>query len=584
MKTATLKLACNLELPLDAVTQPIAVVAKTRAGKSYFARRFAEQLVHAGQQVVIVDPKGDWWGIRSAADGKSPGLPIVIIGGERGDVPLEASGGELVAKLVVEERVSALLDLSLLRKHEVATFMTAFLEALYRLKAREQYRTPMMLMMDEADAIAPQKPQPNEARMLGAAEDIVRRGGQRGLGTMFITQRTAVLNKNVLTQAQILIALRTIAPQDLKAMGAWVDVHGEEDQRSTLMASLPSLPVGDAWVWAPGWPKAEGLFERIHTLPIETYDSGATPKAGERRAEPKRMADVDMEALRRQMAETIDRAKADDPKALRARIAELEREVAERPAPAPERMLTPEDDRRLRELALALEHFQTAMEEANERWKLSNTLLDASRHLFPKLTCLPGGKLGLELAAAPAGRKEPEQYHRLDDSRVIHGKHIVPKVKAGTAGLTNSDKKVLTALAQYPKGRSKAQVAMLCGYSAGGGGFNNVLSSLRTRGFIEGSGDLAITAAGSTALGPFERLPTGKALHQHWLGQQTGAGRKVLEQLIAAYPRSLSKTHVASVTGYEPNGGGFNNALSRLRTLGLIVGKGELRAGEELFQ
>lgn len=46
------------------------------------------------------------------------GYPSSSSGGERAHVPLEATGGELVAKLVVEERVSVLLDLSLFRKHE----------------------------------------------------------------------------------------------------------------------------------------------------------------------------------------------------------------------------------------------------------------------------------------------------------------------------------------------------------------------------------------------------------------------------------------------------------------------------------
>jgi DNA helicase HerA-like ATPase len=85
----TLKLAEGVSLPIDAVTQAIGIVAKRRVGKSYTARRFAEQLLNAGQQVVIVDPKGDWWGIRSSADGKAPGFPVVILGGEHGDVPLE---------------------------------------------------------------------------------------------------------------------------------------------------------------------------------------------------------------------------------------------------------------------------------------------------------------------------------------------------------------------------------------------------------------------------------------------------------------------------------------------------------------
>ena len=292
-----LHIARGFSLPVDTVTQALGILAKRRAGKSYLGRRFTEQLLKAAQQLVIVDPKGDWWGIRSSTDGKAPGFPVVILGGDHGDVRLEPGSGEIVAKLVVEERVSVLLDLSLFRKHEVATFMAIFLETLYRLKAREEFRTPMMLLIDEADAIAPQKPQKGEERMLGAAEDIVRRGGQRGIGCTLITQRSAVLNKNVLTQIQVLIALRTIAPQDLAAMDAWIDVYGTSEQRKTLMESLPSLPTGEAWIWSPGWPTVDGIFEHIKVLPIETFDSGATPKPGEKRIEPKNLADVDLKAL-----------------------------------------------------------------------------------------------------------------------------------------------------------------------------------------------------------------------------------------------------------------------------------------------
>jgi hypothetical protein len=196
---------------------------------------------------------------------EAPGFPVVILGGEHGDVPLEKGAGEIVAKLVVEERVSVLLDLSQFRKaRSRRRFMADFLETLYRLKAKEALRTPLMVIIDEADAIAPQKPNRGEERMLGAAEDIVRRGGQRGIGCMMITQRTAVLNKNVLTQCEMLVALRTISPQDLKAMQAWIDVHGSIEERDTLMESLPSLPQGDAWFWSPGWPTKDGIFKRVH--------------------------------------------------------------------------------------------------------------------------------------------------------------------------------------------------------------------------------------------------------------------------------------------------------------------------------
>ncbi len=329
-----LRIADDFALPLESVTQAIAILAKRRAGKSYTARKLVEQLHHTGQQVVIVDPKGDWWGVRTSADGQRAGLPILRLGGEHGDITITSSAGEALARFVVEERASILLDLSDFRKHEIANFMAHFLETLYRLKAREQYRTPLMLMVDEADAIAPQKAQPGEQRMLGAAEDIVRRGGQRGIGCAMVTQRPAVLNKNVLTQAQIIVALRTIAPQDLVAVNDWIDVHGSPEQRRELMASLPSLPVGTAWFWSPGWPTDAGIFRQVRVGSIETYDSGATPRPGEYREPPRALAEVDLSALREKLGAMIETAATEDPAALRRRIADLEQQLRAKPVAA----------------------------------------------------------------------------------------------------------------------------------------------------------------------------------------------------------------------------------------------------------
>jgi hypothetical protein len=280
-------------------------------------------LFTAKQQVVVVDPKGDWWGLLFDRSGKGPGLPFIVLGGEHGHAPLQSGGGEIVGRLVVEQHVSLILDLSQFRKHEIATFMADFMETLYRLKASEKYRTPVMLVIDEADAIAPQRPQPNEARMLGAAEDLVRRGGQRGIGVTLITQRAAVLNKNVLTQIGVLIVLRTIAPQDRKAMDEWITAHGTPEQRAILLESLSSLPTGTAWVWSPGWPDADGIFQKVDMLLPETFDSSSTPKAFANRRQLANAAPVDLEALRERMADAIAHAKENDPGELKKAIAAL---------------------------------------------------------------------------------------------------------------------------------------------------------------------------------------------------------------------------------------------------------------------
>lgn len=636
----TLKLAQDLSLPVDVVTQTIAVLAKRRAGKSYTMRRLVEQLFKAGQQVVLVDPKGDQWGLRSSADGKSPGLPFIILGGERGDVKLESGAGEVVARLVVEERVSVLLDLSLFRKHEVATFMTAFLETLYRLKAKEIYRTPVMLVLDEADAIAPQKPQKGEERMLGAAEDIVRRGGQRGIGCVFVTQRSAVLNKNVLTQAQILIALRTIAPQDLGAMKAWIDVHGTLEQQKTLMESLPALPIGDAWVWAPGWPTVDGIFKRVHILPIETFDSGKSPDPGAKKpVEPKSVADVDIEALKRQMSATIEKSKADDPRELKKQLAEAQHMLARQaksigdlqaasrqqsdknaiviPAkPA----LTDADRALLEKLATAIAARTTNIEGwlGSCEVTLTTTVqkavanyLTESRSVIQKFA----GELDLEkasvkklleklngLAVAPAANvKTGSNYSGIIPKP--HQPQRIQQVKPATSSGSNAPRtlqpgdpaaiignsglrRILIALAER-NGLSRGQLGMRASVSSKGGSFDSYVSKGRVNGWIVGaSGRFEITDAGRDALGHYEPLPTGRALLDHYLRElgQSGAAR-MLKALADIYPNTLGRQELGEAATVASTGGSFDSYVSRLRTLELIEGeRNALRASREFFE
>jgi uncharacterized protein len=127
-------------------------------------------------------------------------------------------------------------------------------------------------------------------------------------------------------------------------------------------------------------------------------------------------------------------------------------------------------------------------------------------------------------------------------------------------------------------------VAALCGYAQNGGAFNNYVGALRTRGLLEGNADrLRITQAGIAALGSWEPLPVGPALIDYWRARLGKAERLIFETVTQSYPDSLSKEEVAARTGYEANGGGFNNALGRLRTLELVQGRGEVRASDSLF-
>ncbi len=144
---------------------------------------------------------------------------------------------------------------------------------------------------------------------------------------------------------------------------------------------------------------------------------------------------------------------------------------------------------------------------------------------------------------------------------------------------------ILTVLAQSHDGTSsRSRLALLAGYAPSGGGFNNYVGALRSSGSIEGSDPLTITSSGRLDLGEVEPLPTGQALVDFWMEKLSKAERAILGALVDAYPKALTKEMIATVAGYEPNGGGFNNALGRLRTIGLIDGRGEIKAAASLCE
>ena len=66
-----LRIASNLTLPQDAVTQTFAFLARRGAGKTNGAKVIAERMIDAGHPVVILDPVGV---VREMHDMIDPGL------------------------------------------------------------------------------------------------------------------------------------------------------------------------------------------------------------------------------------------------------------------------------------------------------------------------------------------------------------------------------------------------------------------------------------------------------------------------------------------------------------------------------
>lgn len=577
------KLAISKEISLtdDIVTKTIAILAQRRKGKTYTASVLAEEMVAAKIPFVALDPTGAWWGLRSSADGKKPGLPVVILGGKHGDLPLERTAGKFVADLVLDHPGWYVIDFSLFESGSAERqFATDFALRLYRRKAQEEGMDfPLHLFVDEADKFVPQRvsggrgeDRETDQRLLGAFEAIVRRGGLHGLGTTLISQRAAVVNKNVLEQIDMLIMLRIMGPNDRKAIDDYLKADADDEQRKILMGSLASLDIGEAWLWEPGGEPP--LFDRVHIRERHTFNSSATPKPGQRRVEPSKFAKVDLEAVKDEMAAAIERAAANDPVALKSRIATLEKELAKK---VPEQITKVETVTETVEIVV--EVIPPEVQEFLNTLRIDvETLLTAPEK--PRLSLV---KPPTRTTSTPAPSPKPAIAR--PTSPVVERPRATPAEQSGDTVLSKAERMILSVLAQFPDGRSRSQLAMLSGYSSKSGGFNNALARLRVSNLINRGDPIKATGEGFAAIdGLYEPLPTGRALIEHWNSKLGKAERMILGVVLDAWPNPLDRETVAERTGYSSGSGGFNNALARLRTLELITRGVDILPDEVLAQ
>jgi uncharacterized protein len=578
-----LHISPELSLPLEAVTETFGILAIKRVGKSNAGVVMAEEMYDAGLPWVAIDPKGDWWGVRASAEGKGPGLPVVVFGGEHGDVPLEETSGRLIADLVVDQRLTCVLDISGLmdtNKSAARRFLTDFAERLY---ARN--REPLHVFCEEADEYIPQLVRGDAAKMVGAFERLVKRGGFRGIGITLITQRSASLNKDVLTQIGTLIVLQTTSPQDRKAILGWVVQHalGQE-----LVDGLPELAKGEAWVFSPAWLH---ILKKITFRRRRTFDSGATPTVGVKTRPPATLADVDLAGIRTLMASTIEKAKADDPRELRKTISELRQQVS--------KLQSVKDTKpqvEVREVHVeipVLDHKQVRAIQAS----VERLMVEHSRHVGRQLQSMLE-ELDSNIAhvmSSPAplkGRASPlpvdhagDTGTRLTTRAPAPLARPVPSAERGNGNayqMHNStedrqrlglgERKVLAVLAQWPDGRAQKDVAFLAGYSARASTLGVILSNLRRAGLVEPGQPVRATSDGFSAAGGVQDLPNGPELLEHWMRHpRIGEGeRKVLRALIAAYPKTLTHAELCECTNYSPDASTMGVILSKLRKLGLV--------------
>ncbi|MGH9644405.1 MAG: hypothetical protein ACRD3Q_18540 [Terriglobales bacterium] len=550
-------------------------LGKTGSGKSSKLRVFGEHLLAAGKPVCIIDPKGDWWGIKSSADGKSAGFPVVIFGGEHADVPINEHSGAQVGELLATGNRPALIDLGGWMVGERTRFFVLFAAAFFKFARGARH-----LIIDEIHNFAPQGRimDPDSGKMLHWANRLASEGRGKGITLFVASQRPQKVHKDFVTSCETLIACKVIHKLDRDAIKDWIDGCADPAKGREVLASLAQLKKPEAWVWTP----EIDFGPQLVTFPMfRTYDSFKPQSADS--AKLKGWAEVDLDEVRTKLQTVVATAEANDPKMLRKRIADLEQQLRAGKSVSPEDLKAHEQRG----------YERGWMECLAENIKLRNSehrdVIAAVDEVFK--SARPENPDAVAAARRATARPEPLAQARGNGTspvparaRQIDGRAL----RSADAGSINKamPRAMLTTLAQHQEGLTKKQILIHTGYRSSGPVSTCFADILREEWVSAVGSKLQITSKGLEALGPFDPLPTGAELRQQLLtGSKCSTMEKaMLRELFESHPHGLPKGQILERTGYASSGP-VSSAFARLVALGYAVqsGRSELRASEDLF-
>lgn len=572
------------------------------AGKTSALKRLFEAAFRAGAQVGVIAPLGRWWSVRVPKNGRSGFRlkDICIFGGKRGDIPINAESGRVVARAVVQRRLNFVLDVESMRKKDRTHFLADFLEELQELKKNEDNSAAFVLFIDEVQTVAAQKTRGDEAeRLRELIADLARECRNYRMGLWTSAQRSANVDKDLLGLVDALIVMKTMHHIDRAVFKAWVDEKGSDDDDDyAWLKKLRRLEKGQGYLYVPG----ENIFQRISVKLPDTYDATKTAVIGEKIAKVGRLSKLDVKKLGDELTGLVLQASENDPQELKARISRLEsalilvqkdrdaaRKTLQERTP---KIVTPKPTLRFEKrlakqgkvgggVALKIECLIEKLAGAGAEFMAAAQQLRPREHPLNVAArgFLNAGPHSLEARGAARqvekAKKFGERYSMTPAAKnalftSIRGtpsKQLDAPRDLGVPG--EGELRVLAAVAQYGQGATREQVTLISGYKLSTR--NAYLNRLAGRQFvIENGGVFTATPAGVQQLGDrFEALPTGAALREYWLEKLPEGEGKIFAVLVEERGHAISREAIGERSGYKLST--RNAYIARLITRGVAV-------------
>lgn len=537
----------------DALLQDcFAVLGKRGAGKSSLRQAIFQHELDQDHRTVLIDPKGDSWGIRLMPDGvtKSP-YQIPIFGGRHGDHALAVDQGQALGKLIATHNVSCILDLSNFQLSEKQSFMLDFARALHF-----HNRVAITLLVDEADQLAPetgggQRTGGITPQLVNAMGALVLEGRQRGIIMGMFTQRSQHFSKRLLSQVDSFVGMKVLSPRDRDTYKGWFENHSR-DAAKLVVDEVAQLSIGQGYVYV----SAENLFAKVQFPAPTTFDSGRTVRHGDD------LADIKLERV---TADAIIGALtvADSTKAA--------------PADLTRGLTTPEAARRDEEVA----QLQAALASSQARVKHLSARVNAYRDWAASVTydveqILSRKIPGIETEDAEQPDTGPVPAPPADPGQSPPAfKSAIPPGADGAGGgeLLNKAAKDIAYLLAVQGPLSWDDACVMLGFRPGSGWIRKTRKILDEAGLLNEAGDGRLSTSYDIGPGPHGTRDA-RAVRDTWEQKLRGPGAKMVFWL--GMHGAMTRSSLADGINMSATAGWFRKGVKDLIGSNLVTESGDM--------
>lgn len=564
----------SVEVPLaDYAVGASAILGIRDSGKTVTAKGIAEQLLTCGVPIVVFDAVGKWRWMKVPGDhSRGKGYKVVVAGGRGPDLPLNPHSVPEIVRSALKERIPLIIDLY--EKNLSKSDWRQIVKSAIHIIHYENEGGAVHVFLEEAAEFVPQKVYDGDT--YAEVEKLVRMGGNASVGITLINQRSQEVNKAVLDNCSTALVLGCqVGKNAIEAVEKWID-RLDPATAKEVTTSLPKLQSGEAWVWTRkslDRPSREKI-----AMCRSMHPDRRTPEVVLASAKPTDTAEF-VAKMASAIPKVIEDAKANDPAELKKEIAALKRMLGKRLVPiAPNppvaeiEMVSVLDESDRNKISALLD-YGTQLEHDLKNVSVFLTEIRAIKQRFDVIVS-NADRAALK-ASKPALMKKVKEiiFSRKPSEASSNGE-----------SLPSGEKRCLIAAAKYNDGITKQEMTILTGFKRSTR--DAYILRLKTRGYVDENGDKVLcTQAGLDALGSdYEPLPTGQELIDYWRGKLPSGEAKIFEVALAAYPQAVTRESLEDATGFKRSTRDAYILRMCSRRVIESVGRGEIRAAEELFQ